>query len=249
MHIFISYAELDRSFAKRLTEDLSKQGFDVQIAEDILHSGDILPDKLANAIAKSDAFIILLSRKSSSRSWLAYELAAALTAQSKGQPKVIIPVIIEKGSVIPFSIRDRQYADLSDPHKYSKALQSLISSLKDYSTETREQTKEQIYKSLIRQKEVVLSAQTSLKLEQIDDQRKRIDRNIRFADNFAFIATLVFLVFLTVSALLYTSFFRWWFVAGTLLCLVILISNYVWMSKQFRKLRGTKDRYQKNNNE
>ena len=246
MRIFISYAHMDRSFAQKLRKDLSDQNLDAQLADDILQPGDLITDKIAEEIIKADAFIIVLSRKSTNRTWLSYELAAATAAQSKGSLRAIIPVVIEKRVEIPFVLKDRQYVDFSDQRDYTKSFKSLISSLKDLPDRTPQREKD----SLKRQFEVVLSAQMALKSEKIAYQEKHSTQNLRFFGFFAISMGIIALLALGMIGIVFgNSSLKLFFVAAMGLYFGVAVYAFVSAGKAFKEWTRIEHRNQGRNNE
>lgn len=240
MRIFVSYSHLDKSFVKRLQEDLSQQGLDIRLASDALRPGYPITDKIVEEITQADAFIIVLSRKSANSTWLNYEVAAAISAQSKGSLRAIIPIITEKGTEIPFIVKDREYLDFSDSRDYSKSRASLVQHLKTISSKTPEQ----VAKLLKLQMDVVLSTQMALKAEQAAYRRQSLAMNSRM-DTIGFAGAIATMVLTLLFVIFQMPPFRWWLLAGIVLSFGTVVFYFVWVSKQARKLTRIEDRSRK----
>lgn len=234
MRIFLSYSQPDESFAKKLKKDLSMQGMDIWSADDVLQPGDLITSKIIGKINEADAFIMILSRKSTGSRWLSDELIMAISAQLKGVLRAIIPVVIEKGTKIPSLLIDREYIDFSDPAGYPKAFQSLISSLKYFSEKTHEQVK----KDVKNQWEYVFSSRITLEAEERAFQEKRLARNYRFASLIVMLMGVIGFMSIGMIGIIFGgNLLKSWFLAAMILYLGLAIIAIIWMVTRWQRLK------------
>src|SRR5436190_9863056 len=100
----------DAAFAQRLYRALDGEGVEVSIDEKDFQIGDSIPEKIGDAIERSDFVIAILSSASVKSNWVLTELRLAITKQVETQRKSILPVKIE-GCAVPSFLKDKLYAD------------------------------------------------------------------------------------------------------------------------------------------
>ena len=124
--VFISYSSQDKKFVNLLTEKLRNDGITVWMDEKSLAVGDNIAVKIKEAISKTDYFIVVLSKSSINSNWVNFELSATLLNEISKQQTIILPVLLEDCE-IPFSLRDRLYADFrfSFEQGYAKLLDAI----------------------------------------------------------------------------------------------------------------------------
>lgn len=131
MKIFISHSHKDKEFVRRLADDLSKEGFDVWLDEDLISPGEQWTDKINEAIENSDVVLIIISSNTSESRFQASEIAFAISSQRKHPSKRIVPVLTEKNAELPFFLRNVVYCDLSSKDKYESNFKSLVRALSE----------------------------------------------------------------------------------------------------------------------
>lgn len=124
--VFISHSVQDRKFIDKLTNALKKDGVTTWRADKEISAGETIQEKINDAISKTDYFIAVLSKNSTSSSWVNFEISAILNREISKQQRIILPVLIEDCD-IPFSLKNRLFADfrLSFEEGYSKLIQAI----------------------------------------------------------------------------------------------------------------------------
>ncbi|HYO87484.1 MAG TPA: toll/interleukin-1 receptor domain-containing protein, partial [Candidatus Limnocylindrales bacterium] len=106
MRLFLSYARVDQPIAIQIAEALSGN-HDVWLDER-LYAGQRWWEEIRRRLDWCEGFVYLLSPESVTSEYCLRELKLALDMR-----KYIFPVLIRRGTEVPESIRDIQYADLS----------------------------------------------------------------------------------------------------------------------------------------
>jgi hypothetical protein len=120
--IFISYSLKDTDFVLKLSNDLSRDGFQVLRLDNVVMVGDNIQDKILESIEKADFFITIISNESLESEWVARELKIA-----EGSKKKVFPVL--KDDVpLPPPMQSIQYADFTK--EYNTAISALVKSLR-----------------------------------------------------------------------------------------------------------------------
>lgn len=106
MRLFISYARVDQLYCIQIVEtlDVHEVWFDHR-----MHAGQKWWDEILRQLSECEGFIYLLSPDSVESTYCQKEFAIA---QSLG--KAIFPVLIKADTPIPDTLKDIQYADLSN---------------------------------------------------------------------------------------------------------------------------------------
>lgn len=104
MQVFLSYARSDEAFAKELSSELAKRGFSVWVDKQELLPGDNWHKRIADALARSNAMVVLISPESMSSPEIRGEIQYAL-----GNPNYegrLFPVEVRPTREVPW-ILDR----------------------------------------------------------------------------------------------------------------------------------------------
>jgi hypothetical protein len=125
--VFISHSSKDKPIVRRLTADLTNEGIKVWLDEQSIMVGDSISERISQALAKSDFFIIVISKNSLSSDWVQRELNATIMAELSRRSVHILPVRLDD-TEIPTLLIDRQYADLSK--SYQDGLKQLVQAIK-----------------------------------------------------------------------------------------------------------------------
>jgi hypothetical protein len=130
MRLFISYARVDKPYCQQIVDtlDIHEVWYDHR-----LHAGQKWWEEILRRLAWCDGLIYLLSPDSVKSEYCQKELAIA---EKLG--KNIFPVLIHRSTAIPDSMRDIQYADLSNGLD-AKAVKLLLNSI--YIAERQEKPK------------------------------------------------------------------------------------------------------------
>jgi TIR domain len=99
MKVFLSYAQTDKTLAKRIAAGLKKEGFDVWEASSEILPGDNWADKTAKALRESQAMIVLLTPNALASENMLHEIGYAISNKSyKGR---LIPVLVGSPGSVP----------------------------------------------------------------------------------------------------------------------------------------------------
>lgn len=126
--LFLSHSWEDKFFARKLAEVLVSQGVNVWIDEAELRVGDSFLQRLSEAIGKTDFFGVVLSHSSISSSWVQKELQIAMNEEIKGRKIKVLPILLEKCEM-PGFLRDKVFADFTDPADFGNSLSQLLSAM------------------------------------------------------------------------------------------------------------------------
>jgi len=107
--VFISYSSKDHGIARRVAEIVRVLGFDIWMDELALIPGEKIVSGLAEAIARANVFIILLTKNSIKSGWVGYELKRALKKKPEGSAR-IVPLKFDD-SEVPLSLAHLKWGD------------------------------------------------------------------------------------------------------------------------------------------
>lgn len=79
---FISHSSKDKTFVRQLAADLVASGVQVWLDEQRIRVGDSIPERVAQGVAESDFFLVVVSASSVDSPWVRKELNQALIAAS-----------------------------------------------------------------------------------------------------------------------------------------------------------------------
>jgi hypothetical protein len=105
--IFLSYSRKDIDFARKLSGDLEKAGYDVWWDLTDLRGGDDWVRVIPDAIATSEFFIVVLSPNSIESEWVRKEYTQALSLRKK-----IVPIMFTQ-STVPFALNTINYVNFA----------------------------------------------------------------------------------------------------------------------------------------
>jgi hypothetical protein len=125
--VFLSHSSEDKPFVRRLAADLVANGVKIWIDEQRILVGDSIPERIAQGLAESDFFLIVVSHHSVGSAWVQKELSNALVQEIERRKVTILPVRIDDAKM-PASIKDKLYADFRG--SYEAGLKGLIDSIK-----------------------------------------------------------------------------------------------------------------------
>lgn len=126
--IFMSHSSKDKFFVRKLADHLRSYGIKVWIDEAEINIGDSLTEKIGRAIEGTDYVGVVLSHNSINSEWVQRELQIALQKEIKGKKVVVLPILIETVELPPF-LKDKLYADFTNPEKYENELLKLLRAL------------------------------------------------------------------------------------------------------------------------
>jgi len=124
---FLSHSSNDKGFVRKLAADLVANGVKVWIDEQRILVGDSVPEKIAQGLAESDFFLIVVSRSSVESPWVKKELNSALVHEIERRKVAVLPIKLDDVKM-PDSINDKLYADFRG--SYEEGLKKLLHSIK-----------------------------------------------------------------------------------------------------------------------
>ena len=136
MKVFISHAPKDEFLAKRITNALMENDFDVWNADTEILPGDNWAEKLSAALEESDAMVALISPESMQSGWVRREIEFALGKESYNQR--LIPVLLEpeknfqEGS-IPWILKHLKVIQIADPDQVDEGILQITQTLRENS--------------------------------------------------------------------------------------------------------------------
>jgi hypothetical protein len=126
--IFLSHSSKDKFFVRELAGKLSAAGVRVWLDEAEISIGDSLTAKIGQAIDQMDFFAVVLSRHSVASEWVQRELQIAMQRELKEHKVIVLPLLIEPVDLPPF-LRDKFYADFTNPERFSATFPKLLETL------------------------------------------------------------------------------------------------------------------------
>lgn len=125
---FITHSSKDAEFARRLVDDLRKNGFDGFLDIYSIKPGDNIAERIGRELDECDVYIPLLSFASLSSRWCNEEITAAINLtndpERNGRPH-IIPVLLENCQrQMHVLLRSRLYINFAD--RYKEAFKELL---------------------------------------------------------------------------------------------------------------------------
>jgi hypothetical protein len=122
--VFVSYSYADRPIAERLLTELRKVNVAGWMDASDLAAGEAVSTSIRNALAHSDAIVILLSARSLESNWVQFEIGAAL-----GLGKRLLPVIIgDVEAPLPEYLSNIQWLDARGkaPQQVAREIEALF---------------------------------------------------------------------------------------------------------------------------
>ncbi|MDD5131306.1 MAG: toll/interleukin-1 receptor domain-containing protein [bacterium] len=123
--VFLSHSSRDKAFARKLASELQANGVQVWIDEAEIRVGDSLIKKISLAIDDADFIAVVLSNESVNSEWVMSELKMAMTKELSDCKVRILPILKEKCE-IPLFLRDKLYADFTNPENFDVPLEQLF---------------------------------------------------------------------------------------------------------------------------
>jgi hypothetical protein len=108
-NVFISCSSSDVEFANKVADRLRADGIMVSMFTKI-EAGENIQRRIEDFIASSDYSVVILSNRSVNSEWVNLEISATLIKEVSQQKNIILPILLEDCE-IPFSLKDRLYAD------------------------------------------------------------------------------------------------------------------------------------------
>lgn len=89
--------------------------------------GDSIPEKIAQGLAESDFFLLVVSKSSVESPWVKKELNNALVQEIERRKVTVLPIKLDEAKV-PDSIGEKLYANFTG--SYEEGLRRLLESIK-----------------------------------------------------------------------------------------------------------------------
>lgn len=109
--VFISHSMADGPVVDRIATALRDLRYPVWYAETDLPAGELIVSRVSDALADSDAMVVVLSQRSSRSRWVEFEVNAAMAAKLSGRDVTVVPVLIEDCE-IPASLQSLNRIDM-----------------------------------------------------------------------------------------------------------------------------------------
>lgn len=126
--VFLSHNSKDKAFARKLASMLSENGVEVWIDEAELKVGDSLTQKIGAAIDSTDFLAVVLSHSSVNSPWVQKELSLAMQKELAERQVKVLPILKESCEIPPF-LKDKLYADFTDPSSFEGPFARLLHAL------------------------------------------------------------------------------------------------------------------------
>ena len=127
-NVFISYSNEDYSFAKDLFERLSSDGVNCFFDKETIQWGDNWILSLAEALAKADYVILIISRNYITSKWTTYESTIAMIDDPNGETRKIRPLLLDDCE-LPNRLKTIQYIDVSSKELFEKNYPTICTEL------------------------------------------------------------------------------------------------------------------------
>lgn len=113
MKVFISHAQTDDTFVRKVEAGLEKVGLEVWDASREILPGDNWADKIAQALKESEAMVVFLTPDALRSPWVRWEIEYALGEQR--YRKRLVPVLAGKpDGDVPWILRRLRMIDMEE---------------------------------------------------------------------------------------------------------------------------------------
>ena len=126
--LFISHTHSDKSFVRKLADDLIDFNIDVWIDEAEIKIGDSLIDKIREGIDKVDFLAVILSPESVESEWVKREVDIAMNQEIRGKKIKVLPLMYKKCD-LPWFLEGKYFGDFTNPEYYNSAFNALLTKL------------------------------------------------------------------------------------------------------------------------
>jgi hypothetical protein len=128
---FLCHSSADKPVVREVADALRKAGVAVWIDEVELRIGDSLIDRLSEAIHTADLIVAFISATSVTSAWVGKELSLAMTREVNGRRVRVLPVVVNECE-LPYSLRDKLYADLRGTRDRTAEIARLINAVSQH---------------------------------------------------------------------------------------------------------------------
>jgi TIR domain len=129
--VFLSHTRADKAFARKLGDDLARNGLKVWIDEAEIKIGESLIGKISEGINSADYLAVILSPDSVRSEWVAREVEIALTQEINGNRMKVLPLLVRQCKV-PSFLSPKLFADFTKEETYEASLELLVESVIPY---------------------------------------------------------------------------------------------------------------------
>lgn len=131
--MFLSYSHRDDALASKLTKNLESEGVRVWYGSRDILPGDNWAEKIANALADSDAMVVLISPSALESSSVKREIEYALG--KKDYSHRLIPVVVGgrkllQASNFPWILKKLNVIQLSEDEKSEEGFERVVEALR-----------------------------------------------------------------------------------------------------------------------
>jgi hypothetical protein len=128
--VFLCHSTLDKSFVRKLRDELRKRGVKVWLDEEQILVGHDFVDRMEEGISNAEYTVVVLSpRFVSSGPWAKEEYRAALSKQIAEKRVVLLPILLESCE-IPALLRSKRYADFRE--SFEEGVSALVYSIQHH---------------------------------------------------------------------------------------------------------------------
>jgi len=113
--IFISHSSLNKSFAFKLANDLTRFGHIPWLDAWDIKVGQCIPTRIAEGLEEVDYLILILTPAAVASGWVDREWKAKYWQEVEQERTVVLPVLLEQCEV-PLLLKTRKYADFTGDH-------------------------------------------------------------------------------------------------------------------------------------
>ena len=129
--VFLSHTRADKAFARKLGNDLLRNGLRVWIDEAEIKVGESLIGKISEGINSADYLAVILSPDSVRSEWVTREVEIALTQEINGRRMKVLPLLFRQCEVPAFLLA-KLFVDFTKEEAYGASLEALVRSLLPY---------------------------------------------------------------------------------------------------------------------
>jgi hypothetical protein len=126
--VFLCHSSEDKPFVRMLASHLRNSGVKVWLDEAEIRVGESLIGRIGTALDSVDFVAVVLSANSIKSEWVERELHVALNREFRERKVVVLPILLHKVVIPPF-LRDKLYADFSNPDRFEEGFRLLLSAL------------------------------------------------------------------------------------------------------------------------
>lgn len=111
--VFVSYSSHNVELARKLTDELMRNGIDVWFDEWEILAGQSIVDTVYQGIRESDFLVLIMTKQSVESRWVRAELNQARKREIELGGTIVLPLMFEKCEV-PECLRDKKYLEFLD---------------------------------------------------------------------------------------------------------------------------------------